>query len=238
MKKQSLFLVAVAMMLASCGSDVKQPAVLTESLSEVVESVSTESDGAALEEVEETNEVAPQYECVDLGLSVKWATCNVGASSPEEYGDYFAWGETKTKTYYYGDKLQMTSDISGNSKYDAARAKWGGSWRMPTESEAKELVEKCTWTKTTQNDVEGYNVEGTSGASIFLPAAGYKGGGLTSNAQNAGTNGEYWTSTPDENSEYNSRILYFGPDYWGEGEYHRVSTANRSYGYPIRPVMD
>ena len=103
---------------------------------------------------------------IDLGLpsGTKWATCNVGASQPHGYGNYYAWGETATKTNYsesnsktYGKNI---SDISGNSDYDAARANWGGSWRMPTEREMEELVNKCTWTWTTLSGVKGYKVTG------------------------------------------------------------------------------
>ena len=136
-------------------------------------------------------------EYVDLGLSVKWATCNVGANAPEEYGDYFAWGETSPKEEYteensltYGKQM---SDISGNAQYDAATANWGGSWRMPTKAEQQELLNNCTWTWTTQNGVNGYNVEGPNGNSIFLPAAGYRYG---SSLNYAGSRGYYWSSTP------------------------------------------
>ena len=89
------------------------------------------------------------HEYVDIGLpsGLKWATCNVGASSPEDYGDYFAWGETSPKAEYtwensvtYGEQM---SDISGNAQYDAATANWGGSWRMPTKEQMEELVEHC-----------------------------------------------------------------------------------------------
>ena len=138
------------------------------------------------------------HEAVDLGLSVKWATMNVGASSPEDYGDYFAWGETtgynsgKTdfswSTYKYcnGNSTSFTkycilpSSGTVDSKTtlelsdDAAYANWGGTWRMPTYDELMELCASCTWTWTTQNGVNGYKVTGTNGNSIFLPAAGYR----------------------------------------------------------------
>ncbi len=79
------------------------------------------------------------HEYVDLGLSVKWATCNVGATKPEEYGNYYAWGETATKSEYTEDNSltygKQMRDISGNAQYDAATANWGGTWRMPTNDE-------------------------------------------------------------------------------------------------------
>ena len=137
---------------------------------------------------------------VDLGLSVKWATCNVGASSPEDYGNYYAWGETSTKSYYDADnsktygKNSYNYDIGGNASLDAARANWGGTWRLPTKAEAQELKDKCTWTWTTLGGKEGRKVTGPSGRSIFLPAAGFRN---RASLYYAGSNGYYWTSTPD-----------------------------------------
>ena len=97
------------------------------------------------------------YGYVDLGLSVKWATCNVGADSPEDYGDYFAWGETKPKLSYTEENYTYTdSPETLSSIRDAASVNMGGSWRMPT---LKELIDKCTWTWTTLNGVEGYEVK-------------------------------------------------------------------------------
>lgn len=120
-------------------------------------------------------------EAIDLGLSVKWANCNVGASSPEGYGGYYAWGETEKKIdytkssyQYYNSKgwyLNIGSSICG-TQYDVARVKWGGSWRMPTREEYKELYDKCTWKWTTYNGVKGQLGTGPNGNSIFLPAAG------------------------------------------------------------------
>lgn len=121
---------------------------------------------------------------IDLGLSVKWANMNVGASKPEDYGDYFAWGETTPKTTYDQENYKWYD--SGFTKYnetdgmttlelsdDAAHANWGGTWRMPTVKELEELNTSCSWTWTTQNDVNGYLVTGPNGNSIFFPAAGY-----------------------------------------------------------------
>lgn len=139
---------------------------------------------------------------VDLGLSVKWATCNVGASSPEESGTYFAWGETETKTTDYTESnyallesviLWSGDDASGviytferynqddkkdnlESNDDVAHAKWGGNWRMPTKDECQELIDNCTCTWDTINGVYGFRVTsnktGYEGRSIFLPAIG------------------------------------------------------------------
>ena len=173
------------------------------------------------------------HEYVDLGLSVKWATCNVGANSPEDYGNYYAWGETTTKSTYtesnsktYGKSI---NDIKGNVQYDAARANWGGDWRMPTYSEQEELLDNCTWTWTTRNGVNGYNVEGPNGNSIFLPAAGYRGG---SSLYLAGSYGYYWSSSPHENVTNNAYYLYFFSDE------HRMSSNLRYCGQSVRPVLE
>ena len=169
-------------------------------------------------------------EYVDLGLSVKWATCNVGASKPEEYGDYFAWGETTTKSSYtesnsktYGKSM---GDIAGNSSYDAATANWGGTWRMPTKAEMQELIDKCNWKWKKQNGVKGYKVTGPNGNSIFLPAAGYRDG---SSLDDAGSNCSYWSSTPDGIVAY---YLRFERDYPYMGSY-----GHRGYGRSVRPVL-
>ena len=183
------------------------------------------------------------HEYVDLGLSVKWATCNVGANSPEEYGDYFAWGETSTKETYdydncptYGlsiSELQSQGyiDSEGNltSQYDAVTANWGGDWRMPTYDELNELRNRCTWTWTTQNGVNGYNVEGPSGASIFLPAAGDRNG---SSLRNAGSRGFYWSSTPGEIDDYGAYSLSFDSDGHIMGDYRRY------YGRSVRSILE
>lgn len=181
---------------------------------------------------------------VDLGLSVKWACCNVGADSPEDYGDYFAWGETSPKTSYtvYNyqhwvdydgdgawivDEYTINTDISG-TQYDAARANWGGSWRMPTKSECEELIDNCTWTWTTRNGVNG--CEGKSkknGNSIFLPAAGYCG---CDTPISQGSDGSYWSSTPCET--LNAYSLYFDSDY------HYTDWSDRVFGNSVRPVAE
>lgn len=136
---------------------------------------------------------------VDLGLpsGVKWATFNVGASSPVDYGDYFAWGETKPiSKYTQGNSKNYNKnigDISGNPSYDAARANWGGSWRMPTKAECQELINKCRWTWITSGGNKGYKVIGPNGKFIFLPAAGFYSGSVLNFV---GKFGNYWSSTP------------------------------------------
>ncbi len=176
------------------------------------------------------------YAWVDLGLpsGIKWATCNVGASSPEEYGDYYAWGETSTKSDYsestsstYGKDM---SDIGGNAQYDVARNQWGSTWRMPTEAEFQELIDNCTWKWTTQNNVNGYRVKSKkNGNSIFLPAAGYRYG---TSLSSTGSYGYYWSSTPNESNTDYAYYLYF---YSGD---HYTHWSNRSYGPSVRPVSE
>ena len=173
------------------------------------------------------------YEYVDLGLSVKWATKNVGASSPSYYGDYYAWGETNTKAEYtwlnsitYGKSF---SDISGNSTYDVARRKWGSSWRLPRKSELEELTNKCTWVWTTQGGHKGYKVTGPNGNSIFLPAAGWRGGDSLDYAE---VIGDYWSSSPDSSDSKYAFYLYFSTS--GQD----LSNGLRDYGHSVRPVSE
>ena len=171
---------------------------------------------------------------VDLGLpsGLKWATCNVGAENPEDYGNYYAWGETSTKSEYteensltYGENM---SDISGNDTYDVARKEWGGSWRMPTESEFEELLEECEWIWTTQGGIEGYEVIGPSAKSIFLPAAGWRGSSL----HGAGKSGLYWSSTPDGTNGAYAYYLHF------DSSLHYMLRGYRDYGRSVRPVSE
>ena len=174
------------------------------------------------------------HECVDLGLSVKWATCNVGADSPEEYGNYYAWGETTPKSEYTEENSKTyeknIGDISGNPEYDAATANWGDGWRMPTEVEIRELLDSCTWTWTTQNGVEGYKVASKENSNyIFLPAAGYRRGSWLSNA---GSMGCYWSSAPYESDTQSAYSLDF---YSG---FHGPDWCGRYFGLSVRPVTD
>ena len=179
------------------------------------------------------------HEYVDLGLSVKWATCNIGASKASDYGDYIAWGESAPKSSYTADNCVTSgkeiSDFSGNATYDAARKLWGGAWRMPTYTEMKELTDKCTWEWTTQGGHKGYKVTGPNGNSIFLPSPGYY---LGAECQFQEDYGGYWTSTPYDSAKdpqlLNCYRLYFR----GEGNVHRVGFRMRDRGRSIRPVVD
>ena len=181
-------------------------------------------------------------EAVDLGLSVKWATFNVGATSPEDYGDYFAWGETEPKetyswaTYKWGTSSNLTKYNTTDGKTtldpedDAAKVLWGGYWRMPSKEEVDELTQQCTWIWTTHNNVNGYKVTGPNGNSIFLPAAGYKGAGPT---YPAGEDGLYWTSTLEKGHFSYLIVLH------NDAPPTEASTkGTRCFGFTIRPVYD
>ena len=194
------------------------------------------------------------YAYVDLGLpsGLKWATCNVGANSPEEYGDYFAWGEVEPKEYYdwstykycAGSSSTMTKYCSqssyGNNGFtdsktvldpedDAAAVNWGGAWRMPTKAEQDELRNSCTWVWTTQNGVNGYKVTGPNGNSIFLRVAGYMDGGFRIVG---GSWGYYWSSSLGTDGPGSAYYVGFDSDrvVWG-GSY-------RCYGFLVRPVCE
>ena len=191
------------------------------------------------------------HEWVDLGLpsGTKWATCNVGASKPEEYGNYYAWGETTTKSTYNwstykwcnGSKTTLTK-YNTSSSYgtvdnrtvleladDAARANWGGAWRMPTDAEWTELRENCTWTWITKNGVNGYEVKSNiNGNSIFLLAAGYRD---YDDLDGVGDGGSYWSSSLDAGYPYTAWSVYFFSDDVGRG------SGRRYYGRSVRPVF-
>ena len=175
------------------------------------------------------------HDYVDLGLpsGLKWATCNVGASYPEEYGNYYAWGEIQTKSEYtkensltYGKNI---GNISGNSRYDVARSEWGSSWRLPTKVEIDELREKCKWEWSCVNGNMGYRVTGPNGNFIFLPAAGFR-DGMSLNKQ--GSFAYFWLGTSNGSYRDDALILYFGTNGVNWGVSHRYS------GHSVRPVSD
>ena len=181
---------------------------------------------------------------VELGANVVWATMNVGALAPEEYGDYFAWGETSPKstyhytTYKYGTSDRTLTKYVTDPKYgtmdsrtnleasdDAATVNWGPDWRTPTYREWNWLVEHCTWTQTTQNGVAGYLVTsretGYTDNSIFLPFAGAY---YNTTLRNAGVIGTYWTSSAIQGSAF----MGYGAGY--------VTADARPAGRPVRAV--
>ena len=187
------------------------------------------------------------HEYVDLGLpsGTLWATCNVGATAPEEFGNYYAWGETAPQDYYYWDTYKLTidggttftkyTDTDGKTTLDpeddAAAVNWGGKWRMPTGAEWTELINSCTWTW-----VAGYNgtdklgcevKSNANGNTIFLPATGYR---YKDSPRNVGGSGSYWSSSLFTDSPHIA---------WSVGFYSGnvyMSDYDRYYGRSVRPV--
>lgn len=193
-----------------------------------------------------------QGDWVDLGLpsGTLWATHNVGASSPEEYGDYFAWGETEPKDNYswstykwakggYRSLTKYCTDISyGYNDFvdrkveldpedDAAYVNWGPSWRMPTREQYMELCTECTRTFTQMNGVKGFLLTGPNGTTLFFPAAGCR---IDGSLENAESSGNYWTRMLYPSKPYYSYDVNFHPESVGYGAFYRCE------GLPIRPV--
>ena len=191
---------------------------------------------------------------IDMGTGVKWACCNVGAESESQpqaqYGSYFAWGETTTKTTYSwstykwsrGNGSKTLTKYNNSSSYgnvdykiqlelsdDAARVNWGGNWRMPTIDELNALNTQCTWTWTTVGDKNGYKVTATNGNTLFLPAAGYRG---DSGLRTDGSNGHYWSSSLYTPTANNAHCLNLN------SSSHNVSCTYRQPGYSVRPVTE
>ena len=194
-----------------------------------------------------------EHAYVDLGLpsGLLWATCNVGADSPEEYGDYFAWGETQPKdvynwsTYQYCNISNNTlTKYCNNSSYgyngftdnlttllpedDAATANWGSDWRMPTKEEWQELYNNTTITWTTQNGVNGRLFTALNGNSLFLSAAGYR---YNSSLYRAGSYGNYWSSSLDTDYPGSAWNFYFSSD-----DFSMYFYRDRGYGLSVRAV--
>ena len=192
------------------------------------------------------------HEWVDLGLpsGTKWATCNVGANSSEEFGYYFAWGETEPKEEYdwstykwsIGYSSKMTKYCTSSSygtvdnkttlelTDDAAYVNWGSSWRMPTLQELDELknTSYTTWTWTTKNGVNGYIVTGPNGYSIFFPVAGFRYGSVL---DDAGAYGSYWSSSLNTSYSNYAYYLSFDSDYVDRYYFDRYG------GRSVRPVL-
>lgn len=184
--------------------------------------------------------IANGYSYVDLGLSVKWATSNVGAKNPDDFGSFYSWGETSPKNEYdtndYFDKEATVynnengkNHIDPSSGHDVAQKKMGGGWRLPTLKEQKELNDKCEWTWYSLNGTNGCIVKGPNGNSIFLPAAGSREG---SKSQAKGTTGYYWSSTLCTYYSGNACFLSFSKD-----KHSADWDGGRGYGYSIRAVI-
>ena len=222
MKKQINFLCAVALVgvalfAASCGSKNEE-------------------------------QVGTVGQMVDLGLSVKWADHNVGAIVPEDFGNHYAWGEIHSKDFYGWNTYAHGSDYNKITKYcndaqngvcddkltldledDVARAAWGGTWRMPTLDEARELIDSCSWNLVEKNGVKGYLVVGRNSNSIFLPAAGYR---SNDGHGSVGVYGYYWTKSLYEGIPSVAYELIFNTySIYTQGDY-------RFDGRSVRPVCE
>lgn len=203
------------------------------------------------------------HDYVDLGLSVKWATCNVGASKPEEYGDYYAWGETETKadyswqTYKFrasgntDSNIRLNKYCPSNSSYwggtgspdnksvleagdDVARIKWGGDWRMPTDGEWEELIDNCTVTWTTVNGVNGRLV--TSKKPGYTDKSIFlpaAGYRKSASVNGAGIYGYYWSSALKAGDPRHASSVYFA-----SGSIYYGNGYFRYYGNSVRPVLE
>ncbi len=164
------------------------------------------------------------HEWVDLGLSVKWATCNVGANNPCDYGYLLEWGALNESQYY----AEVSYDIGGNPQYDVATATWGSGWRLPTLDELQELIDKCVWEWTAEGGHNGYRVTGPNGNSIFLPATGWRNG---SERYYVGVCGCYWGSTPDGSDSGSTYSLDFDREIY-------IDWSSRKDGRSVRPVSE
>ncbi len=172
-------------------------------------------------------------EMVDLGLSVKWASCNIGAVLPWQHGNYYSWGEVNTKDEYNMENCVTNginlNNFSGDATYDAARALWGGKWRLPTRAEFDELVTNCSWRECYYPN--GVFAEGPNGKSIFFPV-----GGLMNSVelQEGGSAGYYWSSEAFTVPGTVASCLYL------DFREHRVSVNSkfRYMGLSIRPVSE
>lgn len=202
----------------------------------------------------EENPTHEGHEYVDLGLpsGTLWATCNIGAEKAEDYGVSFAWGETKPKTNFYistykwckGTHESMTKYCIDSSygtvdkktvldaEDDAAHVNWGGKWRIPTESEAKELLANCSWVWTTMNDINGYKITGASGKWIFIPAAGWWPG---AEKEKEGVQGIYWLNSLSTSSTMPSYLAQYLTI---TSTSHFIADNGRNCGLSVRPVFN
>lgn len=238
-----LYLLFLSVSLVSCDKDND-----SEVLSHLFFGEESGKSGDDTGDKDDKYDQSKQY--VDLGLSVKWATCNIGACVPEDYGYYYVWGETELKKICSWDTYKYCKSFDNMTKYcnsiaygyneftdtlttltpddDVAYVKWGGDWRMPTQADFDELLNNCDWVWTTQNGVKGYKVTSRkdSSLSIFMPVAGYRQGTMI--PPNSG--GKYWSSslytdTPDRawTLSFNSVAQHIGYE-------------QRIYGLSVRPV--
>ena len=193
------------------------------------------------------------HDWIDIGLSVRWATMNIGATTPEGYGNYYAWGETTSKASYSWDTythcIHTGASDDGLTKYcihsnfghadftdgltqlvatdDAATANWGGKWRMPTLEECKALSDNCTWEWVERGNVKGREITGPNGGKIFLPATGYKSYDAVYYDKQSGT---YWSKELSSGNSQKAVDIVFS------SSNHEWAYGDRDHGFPVRAV--
>ena len=166
---------------------------------------------------------------VDLGLSVKWASWNVGTASPEEYGGLYGWADpTGKKISMDVADYNIRTDILG-TEYDIARIQWGVNWRLPSAEELEELRTNCSWTWTTQNDIIGYKITGTNGNAIFLPASGWREGTELFNRDHSGG---YLSGTWNTGNRLPAHLTFH------DNYYTEIVCTSLYYGFSVRPVTE
>lgn len=236
-------MILVYMQLPVYAQKPKQQTKKTSSITNVAKKPIKKQTASVASSISEPTGYINDHGYVDLGLSVKWATCNVGASFPSDYGSYFAWGEVEPKRYYaFKNSISQAKsfkqlesesiiDSKGNLKRtnDAACSNWGHNWRMPTKEECQEIIDKCTWVWISQNGTKGYKLTGPNGNSIFLPASGYRFG---DDLFDKGKEGYIMSSSLCLNGVRNAYFIGFD-------EYqHIIDDADRHIGCPVRPVIE
>lgn len=233
----TFFVAVLSLGFTSCGGDDEDD---------------TPDGGYGGEQTEGTDKLCPDSRhphAIDMGAAGVWACCNVGASKPEDYGGYYAWGETEEKsdyswqTYkYWHDKngdgyydndgeLDDLGDISGNKSYDVAAAKWGGRWRMPTLNQIQNLINNCSYKWIEVNGIYGGLFTASNGHRIFLPAAG---GRYGTELNHRGDTGICWSSTPWTSDRYNAYDLIFNS---GGASCYYYDWGCVS-GHSVRPVSE
>lgn len=250
MKKTNL-LAALLLCMAGLQTTSAQKVVLHKTNNQTIECYISELDSITFVEAEPI--IEDSHEWVDLGLpsGTLWATCNVGANKPEDYGGYFAWGETETKDSYEWSNYKWCNGTNNTlTKYccsssdgmvdnkselepddDVATQRWGDDWQMPSLTQYNELInsENTTASWTTFNGVDGrLIVSNLNGNSIFLPAAGVMNG---SELSMNGWEGCYWTRTLDMNTSQQGDGLFF----LITGKF-KMGCDRRCYGQSVRPV--
>lgn len=236
------FLINVNILQLSAQGVVSRPAKQV-STKKTAKTTSHIKQRSTSQTTKKSNVALESHEWVDLGLpsGIKWATCNLGAYSPEQYGYYYAWGEnvktqsesTRYSTYgKNGEELFSNGIIDTNgslkSSHDMVHNILSGSWRLPTKKEFQELIDNCIWTYTILNGVDCFKVMGPNRQSIYLPAAGYY---EKNTVCEIGKSGGYWSSSTNGNS-FSASALQFDKDSY------EIIHGIRYYRYSVRPVKE